>query len=118
MDPLSVLPPELTLRVLGTLQIADLAALQVVCQSWNTFISLHEDPIYRIAAGYVPSVSLPDLCHSKAANTAEHNYWTDATTWKTYCASDSRIDQGSQPNALQVDVTSHCTTIWSRQSLM
>jgi hypothetical protein len=109
MDPLSILPPELTLRILSTLAVPEITALQASSKQWNNFISVHEDAVYRTVASYLPAVSLSELCRSKAANTVEPEYWSNIETWKQYCAYGLRFMDGFWPTCctLQVPNTFH-----------
>ncbi|KAI9372442.1 hypothetical protein BJX61DRAFT_507126 [Aspergillus egyptiacus] len=82
-DPLTVLPPELVLRVLDFASLSTIASLTAVSRAWHQFIDrAHQDAIYASKVKNVEAAR--DL--SAFADTPTFSKWFEGTaSWKSLC---------------------------------
>jgi hypothetical protein len=88
-DPLTVLPPELVLRILDFTPISTLAFLTAVSRSWHAFIDVtHQDAIYSLPSktSQPPqqAAGARDLTFLDNA-TSFAKLFTNVTSWKELC---------------------------------
>ncbi|KAF9892258.1 hypothetical protein FE257_002035 [Aspergillus nanangensis] len=86
-DPLTILPPEIVLRILDFAPISAVASLTTVSKAWRGFIDVtHQDAIYSSESkttqppGGVRDFSL--LCDTTTSFT---QFYKDTTSWKDLC---------------------------------
>ncbi|KAJ5266476.1 hypothetical protein N7478_009284 [Penicillium angulare] len=93
-DPLSILPPEIVLRVLDFASISTLAALSSASRAWHEFIDVtHQDAIYSSEARTsLPPNTPRDLSFlSKAHNFSKS--FEGTASWKEFCKRQTALAQ-------------------------
>ncbi|KAJ6121255.1 hypothetical protein N7512_003720 [Penicillium capsulatum] len=112
-DPLTLLPPEIVLRVLEFAPIAVLASLTSVSKAWHQFIDVtHQEAIYASESKTIhPSAtgtrSLSPILQSKSASFAK--LFEGTSSWKDLCKRQTLLSRNwdtqqpvSQESVLQV----------------
>lgn len=85
-DPLTVLPPEVVLRILESASISTLASLTAVSKAWHHFIDvIHQDVIYSSESKTAqPPGGARDFSYL-SNNTSFSKFFEDPASWKDVC---------------------------------
>lgn len=85
-DPLTVLPPEVVLRILDSATISTLASLTAVSKAWHTFIDvIHQDAIYSAGSKTNQPPGGARNFEYLSNNTSFSKLWENPTSWKDVC---------------------------------
>ncbi|KAF7594504.1 tRNA pseudouridine synthase 1 [Aspergillus hancockii] len=84
-DPLTVLPPEIVLRILEFTPISALASLTAVSQAWHRFIDVtHQEAIYSSESKTAQPRGARDFSFL-SDTTSFSNLFKDTASWKDLC---------------------------------
>lgn len=85
-DPLTVLPPEVVLRILDSATISTLASLTAVSKAWHTFIDvIHQDAIYSAESKTTQPPGGARNFEYLSDNTSFSKLWENPALWKDVC---------------------------------